>query len=110
MLRAELAIQLVRLRTLVALAVLAVVPVFAAAALASSAGHRNGAQGGLFGASPYSALNHTVAGLAFIAPLLFPLIVALLAPATASAARDWGILRYFYVAPVSRTRLLVAQL
>jgi ABC-2 type transport system permease protein len=109
-LRAELTIQLIRLRTLVAWAVLAAVPVSAAASLASSAGHRNGSQGGLFGASPYSALNHAIASLAFIAPLLLPIIVALLATATASAARDWGILRYLYVAPVTRTRLLAAQL
>jgi ABC-2 type transport system permease protein len=110
MLRAELTIQLIRVRTLTALAVLAAVPIFAAASLASAAGHRNGDQGGLFGASPYSALNHAVASLAFIAPLLLPIIVALLATATASACRDWGVLRYLYVAPVSRVRLLTAQL
>jgi len=110
MLRAELTTQLVRLRTLIALACLAAVPVLAAVSFASSAGHRNGTQGGLFGASPYSALNHTMASLAFIGPLLLPIIVALLATAIASADRDWGILRYLYIAPVTRTRLLTAKL
>jgi ABC-type transport system involved in multi-copper enzyme maturation permease subunit len=110
MLRVELRTQLLRVRTLIALALLAAVPVTAGLSFASSAGHRNGTQGGLFGASPYSALNHTMASLEFIGPLLLPIVVALLASAIASADRDWGILRYLYVAPVTRTRLLAAKL
>jgi ABC-type transport system involved in multi-copper enzyme maturation permease subunit len=109
MLRVELTTQLMRVRTLIALAFLAAVPVMAGVSFASDAGHRNGTQSGLFGASPYSALNHTMASLEFIGPLLLPIIVALLAAAIASADRDWGVLRYFYVAPVTRTRLLVAK-
>jgi ABC-2 type transport system permease protein len=110
MLRVELTTQLFRLRTLVALACLAAVPVVAGLATASHAGRRNGAQGGLFGASTYSALNHMMAGLEFIEPLLLPLVVALLACAIGSADRDWGTLRYLYVAPVSRWRLLAGKL
>lgn len=110
MLRVELTTQLIRLRTVIALLFLAGVPVAAGLSLASSAGHRNGTQAGLFGASPYSALNHTMASLEFIGPLLLPIVVALLAAAIASADRDWGILRYLYVAPVTRTRLLTAKL
>jgi ABC-type transport system involved in multi-copper enzyme maturation permease subunit len=108
-LRVELATQLVRLRTLIALACLAAVPVLAALSFASSAGHRNGTQDGLFGASPYSALNHAMASLEFISPLLLPIIVSLLAAAIAAADRDWGVLRYLYVAPVAPTRLLAAK-
>jgi ABC-type transport system involved in multi-copper enzyme maturation permease subunit len=110
MLRVELTTQLLRIRTLIALAFLAAVPILAALATASNAGHRNGDQGGLFGASTYSALNHTMASLEFIAPLLLPIVVALLACAVASADRDWGTLRYLYVAPVSRWRLLAGKL
>jgi ABC-2 type transport system permease protein len=110
MLRFELITQLRRLRSLIALAFLAGVPVAAALSLKSSAGHRNGDEGGLFGASPYSALNHAMASLEFIGPLLLPIVVALLACAIASADRDWGILRYLYVSPVTRTRLLAAKL
>lgn len=110
MLRVELTTQLLRIRTLVALACLAAVPVVAGLATASHAGHRNGSEGGLFGAASYSALNHTVASLAFIEPLLLPIVVALLAAAIGSSDRDWGILRYLYVAPVSRTRLLAGKL
>jgi ABC-2 type transport system permease protein len=36
--------------------------------------------------------------------------VALLGAAIGSADRDWGVLRYLYVAPVSRSRLLGAKL
>ncbi|MGI5200469.1 ABC transporter permease [Spirillospora sp. CA-108201] len=110
MLRVELSTQLLRIRTLMALACLAAVPALAALATASHAGHRNGDQGGLFGASTYSALNHTMASLQFIAPLLLPIVVALLACAIASADRDWGTLRYLYVAPVTRSRLLAGEL
>lgn len=110
MLRVELSTQLFRIRTLIALACLAAVPALAASATASHAGHRNGDQGGLFGASTYSALNHTMASLQFIAPLLLPIVVALLACAIASADRDWGTLRYLYVAPVTRSRLLAGKL
>jgi ABC-2 type transport system permease protein len=109
-LRFELTTQLLRLRTLIALACLAAVPVAAGASFAKYAGHRNGNQGGLFGASPYSAANHAMASLEFTAPLLLPIVVALLAAAIASADRDWGILRYLYVAPVTRSRLLTAKL
>ncbi|GAA4498042.1 ABC transporter permease [Actinoallomurus oryzae] len=110
MLRVELTTQLLRVRSLIALACLAAVPVAAGFATASHAGHRNGTQGGLFGASTYSALNHTMASLAFIAPLLLPIAVALPATAIASADRDWGTLRYLYVAPVTRSRLLAGKL
>ncbi|BCJ47617.1 hypothetical protein GCM10010168_19750 [Actinoplanes ianthinogenes] len=110
MLRFELTTQLVRLRSLISLALLAAVPVAAAVSFASSAGHRNGTETGLFGASPFSALNHAMAGLQFIGPLLLPIVVALLATAIASADRDWGVLRYLYVAPVTRGRLLAAKL
>lgn len=89
---------------------LSAVPVAAALSFASSAGHRNGTETGLFGASPYSAVNHMMASLEFIGPLLLPIVVALLGTAIASADRDWGILRYLYVAPVTRTRLQLAKL
>lgn len=110
MLRVELTTQVLRLRTLLALAALAAVPVVAAAATASHAGRRDGTQSGLFGAGTYSALNHTMAGLQFIAPLLLPVVVALLGSSIGSADRDWGVLRYLYVQPVSRTRMLLGQL
>ncbi|MFF0627834.1 hypothetical protein [Streptomyces sp. NPDC004296] len=88
MLRVELTTQLLWLRTLVVLACLAAVPVMAGLSYASHAGHRNGRQTGLFGASPYSALNHAMASMAFIEPLLLPIMVALPAAAIGSSDRD----------------------
>ncbi|MFB7507551.1 ABC transporter permease [Streptomyces broussonetiae] len=110
MVRVELTTQLLRIRTLAVLACLAAVPVMAGLSFASDAGHRNGRQTGLFGASPYSALNLAMASMAFIEPLLLPILVALPAAAIASSDREWGTLRYLYVAPASRTRLLAAKL
>ncbi|QLQ36556.1 ABC transporter permease subunit [Micromonospora robiginosa] len=110
MLRFELTTQLLRIRTLIALACLAGVPVAAALPFASQPGERNGNESGLFGASPYSAANHAMASLEFTAPLLLPIVVALLSCAIASADRDWGVLRYLYAAPVTRERLLAAKL
>src|SRR5215469_6976832 len=51
-----------------------------------------------------------MAGLQFVGPLLLPIVIALLATAIASGDRDWGVLRYLYVAPVTRTRLLTGKL
>jgi ABC-type transport system involved in multi-copper enzyme maturation permease subunit len=109
-LRAELSTQLIRLRTLISLAIVAAVPILAALSFAKSAGHRNGIQEGLFGASTYSAINHAMASLDFVVPLLLPIIVTVLGTAIASGSRDWGVLRYLFIAPVTRTRLLVSQL
>jgi ABC-type transport system involved in multi-copper enzyme maturation permease subunit len=109
-LRAELSTQLIRLRTLISLAIVAAVPILAAFSYANSAGRRNGTQDGLFGASTYSAMNHAMAGFEFVVPLLLPIIVTVLATAIASGSRDWGVLRYLFVAPVTRTRLLLSQL
>lgn len=110
MLRVELTTQILRLRTLIALGCLAAVPIAAGLATASSAGTRYNNQDGLFGASTYSALNHAMASLQFTGPVLLPVVVAMLASAIASADRDWGVLRYLYVAPVTRRRLLAGKL
>ncbi|MGI5239926.1 ABC transporter permease [Dactylosporangium sp. CA-139066] len=110
MLRVELTTQILRLRTLIALGGVAAVPIAAGLATASSAGTRHHNQDGLFGASTYSALNHAMASLQFTGPLLLPVVVALLASAVASSDRDWGVLRYLYVAPVTRGRLLAGKL
>lgn len=109
MLRVELIKQLLRLRSLIALAALAAVPVLAGLATASQAGRRNGDQGGLYGAATFSALNHVAASLQFTATLLLALVVALLGSAVGAADRDWGTLRYLYVQPVSRLRLVAGK-
>ncbi len=109
MLRVELTKQLLRVRSLVALAALAAVPVAAGLGTASHAGGPDGHQTGLYGASPYSALNHAAASLQFVATLLLPLVVALFGSALGAADRGWGTLRYLYVAPVSPRRLIIGK-
>jgi ABC-type transport system involved in multi-copper enzyme maturation permease subunit len=103
---AELVKQLLRRRTAVALAALAALPLLAAVATAGDAGARNGRQAGLYGAAPYSALNHVAASLQFTAPLLLALVVALLGSAIGAGDREWGTLRYLYLQPVTPARLL----
>lgn len=109
MTRVELVKQLVRVRSLLALAALAAVPVIYALTTTTKAGHRNGSQTGLYGAAPFSALNLAAAGLQFTAPLLLALVIALLGSALGAADRQWGTLRYLYVQPVSRARLLAGK-
>jgi ABC-type transport system involved in multi-copper enzyme maturation permease subunit len=109
MLQAELFKQLLRVRSMVALGILAAVPVIAGLVTLSHAGERNGTEVGLYGAGPYSALNHTAASLQFTAPLLLALVVALLGSAFGAADRDWGTLRYLYVQPVSRMKLMTGK-
>lgn len=109
MTRVELVKQLLRVRSLLALAALAAVPILFAITTNAQAGHRNGTQTGLNGALAFSALNLAAAGLQFIAPLLLALVVALLGSALGAADRGWGTLRYLYVQPVSRGRLLVGK-
>jgi ABC-2 type transport system permease protein len=109
MTRVELVKQLLRPRSLFALAALVAVPILFAVTTTARAGHRNGTQIGLNGALSFSALNLAAAGLQFIAPLLLALVVALLGSALGAADRGWGTLRYLYVQPVSRARLLVGK-
>jgi ABC-2 type transport system permease protein len=112
MLRVELTKHLLRVRSLVALAALAAlaaVPVAAGLGTASHAGGTDGRQGGLYGASPYSALNHAAASLQFVATLLLPLVVALFGSALGAADRGWGTLRCLCVQPVSPRRLILGK-
>jgi hypothetical protein len=109
MLRVELVKQLLRMRSLIALAGLAAVPIVAGLATVSEAGGRNGREAGLYGAAPFSALNHVAASLQFMAPLLLALVVALFGSALGAADREWGTLRYLYVQPVSRFRLVIGK-
>jgi ABC-type multidrug transport system ATPase subunit len=90
-------------------AAVAAIPVLAGLTTASQAGGRNGTQVGLYGAASFSALNHAAASLQFIASLPLALVVALLGSALGAADRDWGTLRYLYVQPVSRGRLLLGK-
>ncbi|HEY1644083.1 MAG TPA: ABC transporter permease [Streptosporangiaceae bacterium] len=102
MLRVELATQLRRVRSLILLGVLAGIPVLAGVTEASKAGGRGGA-------ATFSALNFAESGLNFMDPVLFGLIIAVFGSILGGADRDWGTLRYLYVRPVSRRRLMAGK-
>lgn len=98
MLRVELTTQLRRVRSVVLLGVLVAVPVLAAA---TEAGGR--------GAGTFSALNFAEAGLNFMDPVLFGLLVAVMGSILGGSDRDWGTRRYLYVRPVSLRRVITGK-
>lgn len=65
--------------------------------------------GGRGGPATYSALNFAEGGLNFMVPLLFGLVVAVFGATLGGADREWGTLRYRYVQPVSRGRLMTGK-
>lgn len=102
MLRVELTIQLRRLRSLLLFGGLAGLVVVAGVTEAAKAGGRGGP-------ATFSALNFTEAGLNFMDPVLFGLVVAMLGSIIGGSDRDWGTLRYLYVRPVSQARLVLGK-
>lgn len=102
MLRIELTTQLRRVRSLLLFGALAGIVVLAGVTEASKAGGRGGP-------ATFSALNFTESGLNFMDPVLFGLVVALLGSIIGGSDRDWGTLRYLYVRPVSRARLVAGK-
>jgi ABC-2 type transport system permease protein len=65
--------------------------------------------GGRGGPATFSALNFTESGLNFMDPVLFGLVVAMLGSIIGGSDRDWGTLRYLYVRPVTRARLVAGK-
>jgi ABC-2 type transport system permease protein len=102
MLYVELTTQLRRVRSMILLGALVLFPALAGVTEASKAGGR----GGL---GTYSALNFAEQGLNFMVPLLFGLVVAVFGAILGGADREWGTLRYRYVQPVSRGRLMTGK-
>jgi ABC-2 type transport system permease protein len=101
-LRIELATQLRRVRSLLLFAALAGIVVLAGVTEAAKSGGRGGP-------ATFSALNFTESGLNFMDPVLFGLVVALLGSIIGGSDREWGTLRYLYVRPVSRARLVAGK-
>jgi ABC-2 type transport system permease protein len=102
MLYVELATQLRRVRSMILFGALVLFPALAGVTEASKAGGR----GGL---GTYSGLNFAEQGLNFMVPLLFGLVVAVFGAILGGADREWGTLRYRYVQPVSRGRLVTGK-
>ena len=109
--RTELAKQVRRPRTFVALGIAALIPVIATIALkANPPTPQGGGDQGLFSLAPLSGLLVPAAALRFMSRFLLVLIVALFAGDAVAAEASWGSLRYLLVRPISRPRLLGAKL
>jgi ABC-2 type transport system permease protein len=108
--RTELAKQLRRPRTYVALGIAVLIPTITTIALKANPPSPQGGEGGLFVLVPNSGLIMPVAALRFMSRFLLVLIVALFAGDAVAAEASWGNLRYLLVRPIGRPRLLGAKL
>ncbi|MBO0848720.1 MAG: ABC transporter permease subunit [Pseudonocardia sp.] len=118
LLRAELGLVLRRRRTLVALGVLAVVPVVLGVGVAASGGpagsstgtgvgvHASGSRSGLMVAAADNGMMLPVAALTIALTLLLPLAVSIPAADALAGEAAHGSLRGLLLAPVSRPRLV----
>jgi ABC-2 type transport system permease protein len=107
--RSELAKQLRRPRTYVALGIAALIPVIATIALKANPPSPQGGEDGLFALAPSTGLLVPVAMLRFMSRFMLVLIVALFAGDAVAAEASWGNLRYLLVRPIRRPRLLGAK-
>jgi ABC-2 type transport system permease protein len=109
--RTEVAKQLRRPRTFVALGIAVLIPLIATIALKTNPpSPQGGGDEGLFVLAPSSGILVAVAMLRFMSRFLLVLIAALFAGDAVSAEASWGNLRYLLVRPVGRSRLLRAKL
>jgi ABC-2 type transport system permease protein len=106
--RVELAKQFYRLRTLLALAVMAGIP--AIMTIAFELRQPRGTDNDLFALARHSGLNVPLAALSVMINFLLPAVVALYAGSAVAEEASWGSLRYLLLRPVSRTRVLLSKL
>ncbi|HEY2207362.1 MAG TPA: ABC transporter permease subunit [Pseudonocardia sp.] len=109
LLRSELRTALCRRRTLVALGVLALVPVLIGAGVAAQGSAGTGRVSGLITAASGNGLLLPVAALAATLDLLLPLAVSLAAADILAGEAACGALRGRLLAPVSRPRLVAVK-
>lgn len=108
--RTELAKQVRRPRTYVALGIAVLIPVIATIALKANPPSGPQEPGDLFRLAPFSGLLVAVAALRFMSRFLLVLIAAIFAGEIVAGEASWGNLRYLLIRPVSRSRLLGAKL
>ncbi len=111
-LRAELAKQLRRPRTYVALGIVGFIPVLITIALWASPPEFSGrgGTGTFFYYATQTGLFIPAVSLVVLSRLLLPFVVAVFAGDALAAEGGWGTLRYLLVRPVSRGRVFVAKL
>ncbi len=110
MIRVELAKQLYRLRTYIALGIMAVIPVLITLAVEFGRRPHDPQEQSFFAVATASGLNVPLAALTATSSFLLVIVVAVFAGAAVSEEANWGSLRYLLVRPVSRSRLLFSKL
>jgi ABC-2 type transport system permease protein len=108
--RTEVAKQVRRPRTYVALGIAVLIPLIATIALKANPPNPQSGDEGLFVLAPNSGLLMAVASLRFMSRFALVLIAALFAGDAIAAEAGWGNLRYMLVRPIGRPRLLGAKL
>ena len=108
--RTEVAKQVRRPRTFVALGIAVLIPTIATIALKANPPTQQGGEQGLFVLAPNSGILVAVAMLRFMSRFLLVLIAALFAGDAVAGEAAWGNLRYLLVRPIGRPRLLGAKL
>jgi ABC-2 type transport system permease protein len=105
--RTDFAKQLRRVRTWVALAIVAAIPIIMTIAL--DANPPEGRDEGLFFFAARSGFYVPAAALMFMSHFLLVVVVALFAGDAVASEASWGNLRYLLVRPVTRGRLLAGK-
>jgi len=103
----ELRKQVLRLRTYIGMALVALIPIIFTIAFKVNPPHGGGL--GLFDLTR-SGINIPIAALAAESAFLLVVVVSLFAGDAISGEAGWGTLRYLLVRPVSRSRLLSSKL
>ena len=107
--RTEMAKQVRRPRTYVALGITVALPVIMAVALNANPPDRGEAEG-LIRLATHTGLVLPAAALRFMSRFLLVVIVAVFAGDAVASEASWGNLRYLLIRPVRRSRLLAAKL
>jgi ABC-2 type transport system permease protein len=102
----EMRKQAFRLRTYIALGLMAGVPVIMTLALEFGRRPRNPDEQTFFAVATHSGLTIPLAALTSVSTFLLVVVVSLFAGGAVSEEASWGSLRYLLIRPVTRSRLL----
>ena len=108
MIRVEFEKQILRLRTLLTLGVMAVMPTIMVIALELR--NRQPHDNDLFSLARHSGLNMPLAALSVMSNFLLPAVIGIYAGSAIAEEATWGSLRYLLLRPVSRHRVLISKL
>jgi ABC-2 type transport system permease protein len=107
---AEFQKQLFRLRTYIALGLMAGIPTLLTLAFKFGGHPGNDRERSFFSVATSSGLNVPLAALSAMSVFLIPIVVLIFAGSSVAEEANWGSLRYLLIRPVSRSRLLASKL